>query len=408
MLPVEHITEQLWAPALVEGQLRVSMDPATGPWSDVESYWLVPDQARARLLIPRANRAVQVAAATNYRRLRRPRVNAIRNTGGFLARAGAPLGAHTVRLQVHGAHGEAARRLPLAQLAAELDQPRLHAGIGVRAGANRKATLSLMDDAGSPVGYAKFGWNGVADGFVARETEILAKLGGRPGAMRAPRLLATLDYFGHPALVTEPLPLDAVGAHLDGKQPTSQEFYALTPVHRTARAADTEHLRAVTARLDRQVLEPLTEQAARAGKRLLERVVSDDTLLPVTAFWHGDLSSWNAARDSSSTLWVWDWETAEHDVVAGLDPFHWTFSNHRLQADDLATIDLAACLAEVAPHLTAAGVPGSAWGLVTACYVLTVVERACGLALTSGTWDNLWIKVDALTALVAQAEALMP
>lgn len=407
MLPVEHITEQLWAPALVDGQLRLSMRPASGAWSDVESYWLVPDQSRARLLVPRASRSVQSAAATNYRRLRRPHVNAIRNTGGLLARAGAPLGAHTVRVQVHGAHGEAAGRLPLAQLARELDQPKLYASIGVRTGANRKATLSLLDDAGSPVGYAKFGWNDVADGFVARESEILAKLGGQSGAMRAPRLLATVDYFGHPALVTEPLPLDAVGAHLEGRQPTSQEFYSLTPVHRTARAADTEHLRAVAARLDRQSAEKLTERVATEGRRLLRRVLADQTLLPVTALWHGDLSSWNAARDSAGTLWVWDWETAEDDVVAGLDPFHWTFSNHRLQSDDLATIDLAACLGEVVPHLTAAGVPSTALGLVTACYVLTVVERACGLALTSGSWDNLWIGPGALAALVGQADALL-
>ncbi|HSV40647.1 MAG TPA: hypothetical protein VLI04_17930 [Nocardioidaceae bacterium] len=407
MLPVEHITEQLWASAFATGDLRVTVDPAGDGWSDVERYWLVPNQRRAQLLLPRASSVIEAAAATHYRGLRRRHVNAIRSGGGVLARAGAPLGAHTARIQVRSDRPEAARRLPLALLAEELDRSRLYASIGVRTGANRKATLSLLDDDGAPVGYAKFGWNAIADGFVAKETEVLAALGGRSGAMRAPRLIGTLDYYGHPALVTEPLPLDVVGAHLDVKPPTSKEFYSLTPVHRRSTAIGTQHLVALQARLDELGRLPLTKAAAGAAARLMDTVRADVTELPVTTLWHGDLSSWNAARDGSGTLWVWDWETAEEDVVAGLDPFHWTFSNHRLAHRDLAQVDLAACLAEVSPHLAAAGVPRSAWGLVAACYVLTVVERACALAVHSGSWEHLWINTDALLALVRQAEGLV-
>lgn len=410
MHALDHVTEQLWAPAFARSDaLRAVVDPEPDQeWRTVESYWLLPNAASARLLVPRRPRPITSRTLTNYRRLRTPTTSLARLALGAAARAGVPLSASTVEVQVrYDAPSGTAGLLPLARLSEALGR-QVFAATGVRTSDNRKTMLHLVDERGRPVGYAKVGWDDVTDRLVATEGEVLAEVGGREGPARAPRLLARLDYLGHPVTVTEPLPDDARGSLTRVAEPTSEELFALTPVVRHARVADTAQFHGVCRRLaetlDAPHVRPLAGQALTVAAAVASHVVP----IPVTARWHGDLAPWNRARDASGQLWIWDWENAEPDAVAGLDAVHWAFSTQRLTARDVDRMSLDDALYDADHHLAAIGLGAPDRAMVAAAYAVTTVERACTIARHSGTWATAFISPDGLAQLLRQAARLHP
>jgi hypothetical protein len=404
--PVDHVIEQLWAPALASPDLRVVVDaPAESGWTDVERYWLVPSAAKARLLVPVGPRPMVARVLVNYRKLRTRAVNASRLTLGAAARAGLPLSGSTVAVQVRTSATEAAQQLPLGRLEALLGQP-LFAATGVRTSDNRKTTLHLVDAHGAPVGYAKLGWNRPTDALVANEGRVLSAVGGEPGPTRAPRVLVQDDYHGHPVIVTEPLPLDAGGSLTSVAPVTSQEMFGLTPLARQARPAETQQFVGMVSRLDDATGTSHVREVAEAALELAAAVATGRETVPVTARWHGDMTPWNRARDSSGQLWVWDWESSEDDAVAGLDPLHWAFGADRL-AGRAASTTLASSLEQASAHLTAIGVPRHCRPTIASVYALTVVERACVFAAHSGTWSDAFIPPAELMNLLRQSHALL-
>lgn len=406
--PLAHLIEQLWAPALSSGA-RLRVDP--GPdedWTVVESYRLVPDERHARLLIPDGPAGATAGSLRNYRGLRRPQENAIRTILAAGASAGAMAVLPRVTLEApRPSGGPTVPDLPLPTLASALGADRVHASIGVRTGANRKATLQLVDDDGGPVGYAKFGWNRVTGEFVRAEAEALAEVGGRPAAMRAPRLLAALEYHGRPVIVTEPLPLDVRGCHRLHGRPSAQEIYALCPIRRVARPASSQHFVGLRERLSDIARDPATAAVGGSALNLAQRLASHTAAVPVSARWHGDLTSWNCARDRQGQLWSWDWESSEVDAVAGLDAVHWELSERRRSRGGLGERPLTEAVGTAGPLLLAAGLSRRHHALVAATYALTVVERAANLARREGGWSRVWVGPGALTHLVGEAEALL-
>lgn len=374
----------------------------------MERYHVLPAPAHPRLLLPMASPAVLRGAVTHYRGLRRPPANAARSLLGVVAATGLPLSRHRVVVQVPaGTAGEvAAEDLPLATIARHLGHERLHATFGVRTGANRKATLQLLADDGASVGYAKLGWNSTANAYVETETAALTEVGGRPGLLRAPSVLAAFTQAGRPVVVVEPLPADVRGLRGPQQAPTSAELYTLTPVVRTDVPGSTAHLAALRKRLRELADDPVVSSTVGVGLSLADLVAADPRQVPVQERWHGDLTPWNCARQRDGQLWAWDWESSETDVVAGLDAVHWNFSVAR-ESGPLDRITLAACVEQARPHLSAAGWARDDHGLVAAVYVLTVVERAAALAAREGGWERLWIQPDRLAALVAEGRALL-
>jgi hypothetical protein len=406
--PLDNLVEQLWSPLLETGWVKVRVGGSgDADWVDAESYWAVPDLRRAKLLVPRGDRTVTSGAIENYRGLRLGRKNLMRAAVGRMTRYGVPVLRSAVTLQVHRDHLDVAPQLPLAVLGRALGRHDLHASIGIRTGDNRKATLALVDDRGEPVGYAKVGWDVVTDGYVRTETEVLRRVGGRPGPMRAPGVLTETTYHGHPMLVVEPLPDDVRGSRGGIAPPTSEELFALTPVVRLAPPGETRHLRDLASRLRGLQADAVAGSVAARAIRLLDLVERRTDAFPVSERWHGDLTWWNRARDGAGQLWVWDWENSEEDTIAGLDALHWTFSAQRSPAAKLLELDLSACLHEASPHLTAAGLSPAQAPVVAAVYALVVVERACGLAAHQGAWDRVWISSDELVTLIEQAERLL-
>lgn len=69
-----------------------------------------------------------------------------------------------------------------------------------------KPTLTLLDDKGCPVGYAKLGWTIPTAAMVRREARALESMVALSGSLRAPTLLGEGAHAGRPLLVTAPLP----------------------------------------------------------------------------------------------------------------------------------------------------------------------------------------------------------
>jgi hypothetical protein len=409
---LDLLTAQLWSTPVAEGWARVYVDaawsrgraPHSG-WRDVETYWAVPSARRLRLLVPAEDPRVTAASLARYRQLRRRREAAVRTGLAGLARVGLPVGTERVRLQVRAEYADqAATRLPLGVVAQGLGRP-LYASIGVRRGVNGKPTLQLLDHAARPAGFAKLGWNAHTDDYVRVETHVLTELSGGSPLVRTPPVLAAGDLAGHPWLVTGPLPGDAGALRGDGPGLSVAEMVSLSPVVRSGPVTSTGHWIRLADRL--ATLGPELPGPVRGPwARLAALLHASGHLLPVGSRWHGDLTPWNCARDGAGTLWLWDWETSEPDVVAGLDAVHWAVSVQRERLGGAAGLDLAAALGEAQPTLLAAGVAPEGRALVGGVYAATVADRAVGLAARAG-WERSWIGPEQVADLLSQAESLV-
>ena len=265
--PLADLTRQLWFAVDPSIQFRLRPLRSAGQSGEVvlERYWLLPTPGRARLLLPAANRRVTAGSANNYRRLRSPRERTARATIGAIARSGSPIGLQLLHLEAPAANAAASRTLPTSAIAAALGRTEVYAAVGIRTGANAKATLQLVDASGTPVGYAKLGWNPTTDEYVSTEAAALAAVSIGNATARAPGVLASFEYAGHPVVVTEPLPFDVRSVEGRVAPPTSAELHALCPIVRNGLPVSSEHLQGLRRRL-RSITDPLA--TAPAGHAL--------------------------------------------------------------------------------------------------------------------------------------------
>ncbi|GAA1529139.1 hypothetical protein [Nocardioides humi] len=404
---LRHVVEQLWAPVLASGEIRVATGPdAEGDgWTDVERYLALPSVETATMLLPAASREVLAGSLLSFRRLRMPAPRLQRSLLGRMAGAGLPLPFPAVRVQARSGPGERAL-LPTERIARDLGVARLHAAIGVRTGGNRKATLSLVDDDGAPAGFAKFSWEALSAAGVTREADALTALmtaAGGSGAVGAPRLLARGSWHGWPYLVTEPLPADSTRLRGDDL-PSAQEIFALAPVVRTDRLAATRQFSGLRERVATLAAEGRERELVGRVAELLDRIAG--STLPVAARWHGDLTPWNCARDGRGRLWCWDWESSEPDVAAGLDAIHWAATTRTLRGERYGGRLLAAAAEEALPILVAAGHSRATRTVVPALYAATLVERAVDLAACMGRWYQDWLLPDEARDLLEAGHVL--
>lgn len=403
--PLRDLAEQLWH--AVDEDVRFALTrtrrPSVAGYDVVEQYAVVPTLRNPRILLPAAPTAAARGSAVNYRALRGSRERAARGALGLAAATGAGVAPTFLQVLVPTHRPDAAASLPLRSVIDALGEDELYASIGIRTGTNRKPTLQLVHADGSPAGYAKLGWNRKTDSYVRTESWALDALAlDGVGRVRVPRRLAAFEYAGHPVMVSEPLPESARAVRPDHDGPTPAEYYEIAPVVRTDRIGSIGQLKALQERLD-TLDSPLVVEPVRQARHLLAQLAADDPELVVSARWHGDLAPWNVARDDAGSLWVWDWEECESDAPTGLDPLHWAFSNSRAAVHD-GTLRLADCLEQVAPHLTASGVPRGTWDALLRLYLAVTIERECELAVEDGTWERAWIQPEHLGGLVAQLD----
>lgn len=405
--PLSHLVEQLWAPALATGRVRLDLGSPPPPgWREVESYLVVPSAHRAALLLPHHPPHATAGALLNYRGLRRPATNAQRGLLGAVAQTGVPLPLPRLSLSTPTPSDPADDSLlPLAHLARRLGLDEVYTSIGIRTGANRKATLQLVDASGRPRGFAKLAWDPASSSGVRREQRALTDPAGS-GSARAPRLLASGELNGWPYLVTEPLPLRSRGVRAGVPAPSPQELFGLCPLARRCRIADTGQFRALRDRVSGSSYDAAGRSVLELAADLLDAVARSDVEVPVTRRWHGDFTPWNCARDEDGSLWSWDWECSEPDAVAGLDAVHWhaTTRTERGRALDGGVLHEAHVAAQGV--LVAAGVPRSMHPRVTALYAATLAERACAWSTTGG-WEREFVLPHQLVDLLTAARSLV-
>ena len=403
------LVEQLWGPGLEAGCLQLGWDRrgarqvvADAGWREVERYYVVPGASRPTMLLPAAPAPALSGALHNYRGLRTTRRQLQRRVLGGAALLGT-LPFPQVALRVRASEELGTRANPLGELAAGLGRDDLRAAIGVRTGANRKATLQLVDVAGDPVGFAKFSWSEQTALAVEREARALSE---KPleGTCHRPALLTSGTYFGWPYLVSAPLPLSSRAVRGSVAAPSVQEFYDLAPITDRRPLGASGHVRALDERL--QALEPGQATGPLVGRavRLLAQARASEQDLLISERWHGDLTPWNSARDSEDHLWLWDWETSEADTVAGLDAIHWHLSLVQEAGGTLDGKALSNAVRAAAPVLAGLGHPRGAAPVLTAVYVAVMVERAVALSIAEGGWEAGWLGVDDLDDMLGFAE----
>ncbi|GGD05238.1 hypothetical protein [Nocardioides daphniae] len=393
--PLAAVVEQLWRPALATGDVRLVTgdDPEQSPgdeqWHTVEAYRAVPSVAHARLLVPEGSRRLAAAAVGNYRALLTTGAHARRTALTVGSWAGLPLVSERVALQ--------ARRgvdacTPVTTLRTLLGEPDLHAAMRVNLNTNRKATLQLLDSTGHPLGLAKFAWEPLSVEGVRREAAALRDLATSVRVARVPALRALGEHHDRPVVVAAPLPTDVRGDGPRRRPPTAVEIHDLLPLTRRAPARQLAMCRALANRLHALAEAHPQDATVGAARALLTDALASEVELPAAHRWHGDFTPWNAARDGTGTLWVWDWETSELDAPAGMDALHWAIGvRQETHGDRWDGAVVLKAQADAAPVLRALGISRAAWPTLTAIHVAALAERVLAHALGDGGWQESWM-----------------
>lgn len=404
---LQDVVRYLWGRAIDTGDYRV-VDPVQCPavpgWRTLRVFDVIGPSARPALLVERGRPGDVARSLVAYRRLRTWKPQAARLALAATARAGIPLPGRSLQLQRREA-ADPSPVEPLSAVAAELDR-RFNALVGIRRGANAKATAQLFASGGEPLGYAKVAWNALTEGYVRTEAHRLAALAGRAGSVHTPRLAAVGEALGMSFLVSEPLPA-GVGRLRHAEDLTLADLCGIAPVVRAARPGATAQLEQLTGRLAGGRDDPVLARVWGPLADLADRLGSSRVELPVAAYDHGDLVPWNAARNRDGAIWVWDWESSQEDTVAGTDVVHWFV--HAVHGP--APQDLAAAIADAghraAPALRALGMGTVESRLAVAVYVLISAERACSLARQHGGWSRNRVSVDTVLELTRLGRELV-
>jgi len=377
--PVTGRGEYLWetmsvlwpAPARVERSGR-----AAGPWPgragrarEQTEYLVLPNEARAVLLLPRRPRRAAAAALRNYKASAAGPQRFLLRSLALAARAGlADALPHriTVRSTSDGPEADVVSYLQkvlgcdvVASL--RIGPPR----------ANRKPVLELLSPRGAVLGFAKVGVTDLTRELIRAEAAALAALGGAGlGRLEVPRLLHHGQWRDHEVLVQAPL---------SGSGRTG------SPAELTAAMAEVAAVQGV-----------VTLQVSRSDywRRLRSRLAACPPSEPVGALlrviqdleatarrtrlafgcWHGDWTPWNMAFSGGRVL-VWDWERFEDGVPVGFDAVHYQVQRAVTKNGTQAEAAAEAALFTAPMTLGPLGVKPGVAAFVAALYLLEIATR---------------------------------
>jgi hypothetical protein len=359
-----EVLRTLWPePARITRTGRGHLGPAEGT-----EFVIVPDERRAKLLLPRRPRRAAAAALRHYKASAdTPRRLAFRGLA-LAAQAGlADLLPHRITIESRPGTADADIAGYLGEV---LGQEVI---ISVRVGpprANRKPVLELLTADGGLIGFAKVGVNALTRELVRAEAAALAVLDAASLVrLSTPRLIQHGQWRGHEVLVQEALSgvapprnwagLSQAMAELAGVQGVSHLPVDQSPYWRDLR----QRLAACT-------------QRDVAGQLLtvmncLEPVAGATTV--GFGSWHGDWTPWNMTMSDGRAL-VWDWERFQAGVPIGYDAVH-----YRLQelVDGGRAPQAAAeeVLAGAATVLAPFGLQAGAARFVASIYLLEIAAR---------------------------------
>jgi hypothetical protein len=211
----------------------------------------------------------------------------------------------------------------LGHLRRVLDEPRLTFATGLRrVGSFYTPVLQLFRTDGTPVAYAKIGWDDVTGAQVRAESDALEHVAAaHTRAFHAPRLLWTGAWENLELCVTAPLPRES-------RRVPKAELPPIAPLREVAEVDGAlvhvpvrqsswwQQIVADAGALDAQA-PALASNLTRLDEQL------GGTVLPFGR-WHGDWVAWNMAQ-APDGLYVWDWEYSRAGVPFGFDLLHFFF-----------------------------------------------------------------------------------
>lgn len=391
---------QLWGRALAEGNYRVTAESAVSPpWRRLRTLSIVGSPGRPSLLVENAPRDALYRSLTAYGGLRKWQPRLGRALLAAVGACGLPISRRQIHLDTRVSHPSAGRLDPLGVIERAMQQPVLM-HLGVRTGDNAKATAQLFSRDGTPAGYAKIGWSDLTATFVRTEENRLVRLQGQAGDVGTPAVLCSGEVHGMPYMVTEPLP-SGVRQLNHPDQAELISMATLSQIDRVAEVGSSRRLVRLMDRMSERQRAPLFARSAGPLVELSRRLLRTSTRVPILHFDHGDLVPWNACKDPSGAIWLWDWEVSEEDTVAGTDIVHWLV--HALHGP--YPRDMISAVAEAADKARsvhqAVGMSRTASLLSVVSYILILGERACALAESHGGWHLNRIGEDVVLELAA-------
>lgn len=376
------LVQQLWAPLVATGDYRVMVNAdLDAGWDVRQRFWIVPSARNPRLLVSTGVLRGTARSLTAYRGIRDSIPSLGRVAMAGMLSAGLPVSKDQLTVERRVDAGKADAE-PLATMNTVLDAE-LVSIIGVRTGANAKATLQLFTTEGTSAGYAKIAWNDLTTTFVLQETNTLLALQGKAGRVRVPRVLAHGTAGPFPFLVTSPLPPDVASVRGDL---SLAELADVAPLQRHDVVAHTRQFKdlesSIHVLLGQSIFPSLTEPAMQ----LLQLLRSGQHRVPIAERWHGDLVPWNAAREPDGTLWLWDWEMSQADAAVGLDALHWYVNAGAGSEPTKLVASLISAGQNGTARLRALGLGRPQMETVAALYALTLAERSMNFAMQHHGW----------------------
>lgn len=400
------VVGQLWAPLVRTDAYRAVLNGRDdSEWTTEKRFSIVPSERSPRLLVTAdRDRRVVAKALVAYDGIRDRKARWGRTTLSTAMRLNLPLGRDALSLQRRrGTHPEVVE--PISHMEALLGEPATVI-IGVRTGANGKATLQMFDAQGAASGYAKMAWNELTRTFVQTEIETMRALANEDHDFRVPGLLTHGTLGDMPYLMSQPLPLDVRSVPARHELAHS-ELADVAPIAHIAPVRDSAQFISLAVRAEELGRFPMTLAHGEALNDLVSRLSHQDSPLPIGTRWHGDLVPWNVARQPDGSLWIWDWEMSEQGTAVGMDVLHWhtTLLSH---TDPSATASaVQSARATSIAVLRALGLGHRQSLIVAALYCATVVERNLRFVAQHGGWQLNRLPHSAIVELLAVGRELI-
>ena len=362
----------LWPPpARVERSGRATGPRPSRAGRDREQteYLVLPNEARAVLLLPRRPRRAAAAALRNYKASAAGRERFLLRSMALAARAGLA-DALPYRIIV-----EPASTKPDADVVSYLQRV-LDCDVvaSLRIGpprANRKPILELLSPRGGVLGFAKVGVTGLTRELVQAEAAALAVLGAAPlGRLEVPRLLHHGHWHDHEVLVQAPLS----GSGRSGSQAeltaAMAELAALQGMV-TLQVSRSAYWRRLRSRLEAC---PPSETAGALLRVVQDLEATASTTWLAFGCWHGDWAPWNMGS-SGGRVQVWDWERFENGVPLGFDAVHYQVQTAVVRHGTKAQAAAEAALLTAPMTLGPLGVRPGVAVFVAALYLIEIATR---------------------------------
>lgn len=397
------LREVIWERPALSGLVQVRLDEVRPRgYRPVASYAVVPDLRHARFLVPLASPAAARASLLAYNRLRTPLVRASRRllaTGYFGPLRGIAPGD---RLHVYvrsDAPTDEQRAATLEWTFADLFGRPVAAAIGLRpVTPNRKPVAQLFDLSGSPLGYAKLGWNSYTSSLVTAEAAALRSLEVDPHeGVHVPSLLWNGAWQGVAVVISSPLPTGV----RPQRTTTSERLWSFTRVVAGAGPLEVRPLGASAywSRLSAALTGALAVDTTGAVRAHLAFLAGRSDVSFCFGRWHGDWVPWNMGWVGDE-LWVWDWEHSAPDAPLGFDVVHESFQRafvvQRRGVRDAAAAARRASL----PQLRLLGLSAVQADTVFALYLAELFTRY-RRAAQGGSGDSVRFSAEILDVLAS-------